>query len=307
MGHYILRRLLAIPVILFLVNLIGFAYGYFMLYRVDITLLRGPYAQRISVESPSFFQLYGEYLRGIFSGNWGVLPNGQLAREAIAHTSLVSLGLVLIALLLSVLVGVFLGWRAAKADPPHVSGWMTVMATIGLAAPSFYIGALLISLSVIYFIWGWGSEPLLPFQGFGWDTHLILPVLALALRPMMQIGQVTSGLLTDEFGRQYVVTARSFGYSMKRIRESHAFRPVIAPVALVVSGSLRILVAELIIIERLFNIPGMGRLIAGTLIITSEPNPAVIASLLTVLALFFLIADFIASVVARAVDPRLRS
>jgi peptide/nickel transport system permease protein len=307
MGQFILRRLLAIPIILFAVNLIGFAYGYYMLYRVDITLLRGPYAQRIGAEAPSFVQLYGEYLRGMLSGDWGTLTNGQAARDAIAHGMLTSLGLVLIALLVSVLVGVFLGWRAAKAEPPHVSGWMTVMATVGLAAPSFYIGALLISLSVIYIIWGWGSEPLLPFQGFGWDAHLILPVLALALRPMMQIGQVTSGLLTDEFGRQYVVTARSFGYSLKRIRQEHAFRPIIAPIALVVSGALRILVAELIIIERLFNIPGVGRLIAGTLIITSEPNPAVIATLLTVLALFFLIADFIASVIAREVDPRLRS
>ena len=307
MGQFILRRLLAIPLILFAVNLIGFAYGYLMLYRVDITILRGPYAARVGLESPSFFQLYGEYLRGVLNGEWGTLPNGLSVSEALSRTTLTSLGLVFISLLLSVLVGVFLGWRAAKSEPPRVSGWMTVMATIGLAAPSFYIGTLLISISVIYLISGWGKEPLLPFQGFGWDAHLILPVLALALRPMMQIGQVTSGLLSDEFGRQYVVTARSFGYSMKRIRESHAFRPIIAPVALVISGSLRILVAELIIIERLFNIPGVGRLIANALIISSEPNPPVIATLLTVLAFFFLVADFVASVVARAVDPRLRS
>jgi peptide/nickel transport system permease protein len=307
MGNFILRRLLAIPLILFAVNLIGFAYGYLMLYRVDIAVLRGPYAARIGLESPSFFQLYTEYLQGVFNGDWGTLPNGQPVDVALAHAIWVSLGLILISLLLSVSVGVFLGWRAAKSEPPRVSGWMTVMATIGLAAPSFYIGTLLISLSVMYVISGWSNQPLLPFQGFGWDAHLILPVLALALRPMMQIGQVTSGLLTDEFGRQYVVTARSFGYSMKRIRESHAFRPIIAPIALVISGSLRILVAELIIIERLFNIPGVGRLIASALIISSEPNPPIIATLLTVLALFFLMADFIASVVARAVDPRLRS
>ena len=307
MGQFILRRLLAIPLILFAVNLIGFAYGYLMLYRVDITTLRGPYAARVGLESPSFIELYQEYLQSVFDGNWGILPNGQPVGEALAQASLISLGLVFISLLLSVSVGVFLGWRAAKAEPPRVSGWMTVMATIGLAAPSFYIGVLLISISVMYVISGWGKEALLPFQGFGWDAHLILPVLALALRPMMQIGQVTSGLLTDEFGRQYVITARSFGYSMKRIRENHAFRPIIAPVALVISGSLRILVAELIIIERLFNIPGVGRLIANALIISSEPNPAVIATLLTALAFFFLMADFIASVVARAVDPRLRS
>lgn len=307
MGQFILRRLLAIPLILFAVNLIGFAYGYLMLYRVDITILRGPYAARIGLESPSFFELYKEYIQGVLAGNWGILPNGQSVSEALSRAVLTSLGLILISLALSVSVGVFLGWRAAKAEPPRVSGWMTVMATIGLAAPSFYIGVLLISISVMYVISGWGNEPLLPFQGFGWDAHLILPVLALALRPMMQIGQVTSGLLSDEFGRQYVITARSFGYSMKRIREDHAFRPIIAPVALVISGSLRILVAELIIIERLFNIPGVGRLVANALIVSSEPNPPVIATLLTVLAFFFLIADFIASVVARAVDPRLRS
>jgi peptide/nickel transport system permease protein len=307
MGNFILRRLLAIPLILFAVNLIGFAYGYLMLYRVDITILRGPYAARVGLESPSFIELYKEYLQGVFAGDWGILPNGQSVGEALSRATLTSMGLILISLALSVSVGVFLGWRAAKAEPPRVSGWMTVLATIGLAAPSFYIGVLLISISVMYVLSGWGNEPLLPFQGFGWDAHLILPVLALALRPMMQIGQVTSGLLSDEFGRQYVITARSFGYSMKRIREDHAFRPIIAPVALVISGSLRILVAELIIIERLFNIPGVGRLVANALIVSSEPNPPVIATLLTVLAFFFLIADFVASVVARAVDPRLRS
>jgi peptide/nickel transport system permease protein len=307
MGQFILRRLLTIPLILFAVNLIGFAYGYFMLYRVDITILRGPYAARVGLESPSFIELYKEYLQGVSIGNWGILPNGQPMESALAQASLVSLGLIVTSLLLSASVGVFLGWRAAKSEPPRVSGWMTVMATIGLAAPSFYIGTLFISISVIYLLSGWGNEPLLPFQGFGWDAHLILPVLALALRPMMQIGQVTSGLLSDEFGRQYVITARSFGYSMKRIRENHAFRPIIAPVVLVISGSLRILVAELIIIERLFNIPGVGRLVANALIVSSEPNPPVIATLLTVLAFFFLMADFVASLVARAVDPRLRS
>ncbi len=306
MTSFFTRRVLGFVVVMALANLAGFAYAYFMLYRVDVTLLRGDYAQRLG-ESPSFGGLYGDYLQQVWQGNWGLLDNGQPVLESLARSGLNSLGLVGLALTLSVIMGILLGWGAVKTDPPRVSGWMTILATVGLASPSFYIGIWLIALSVFYLLSGWGTGPLLPFQGFGWDEHLVLPVLALMLRPTVQIAQVTAGLLAGELGKPYTLAARSFGYTQAAIRQHVAFRNIAASVVLVISNSLRLLVAELIILERLFNWPGLGRLLAANLMFNNAPNPPVMAALLMTLAAFFFLGDLLAGSVARVLDPRLQS
>ena len=76
----------------------------------------------------------------------------------------------------------------------------------------------------------------------------------------------------------------------------------------VIAGSLRFMVAELIIIERLFDWPGLGRLFSTTLVLTSVSNnlllPPLLAALMTVLALFYLIVDLVASILVRTFDPR---
>jgi len=126
------------------------------------------------------------------------------------------------------------------------------------------------------------------------------------VRPMVQIAQVTAGLLANELGKQYVVAARSFGYTLRAIRQHLAFRNIAASVVLVISNSLRLLVAELIIIERLFNWPGTGKLLAANLMMNAAPNPPVMAALIMVLAVLFLAGDLIGSLIARTLDPRLQ-
>jgi len=74
--------------------------------------------------------------------------------------------------------------------------------------PSFYIGSLLIFVSVYYVIRSSpGTDPPFPLDGFGWDKHLVLPVLALMARPTVQLAQVTAGLLSEELRKQYVIAA----------------------------------------------------------------------------------------------------
>jgi ABC-type dipeptide/oligopeptide/nickel transport system permease component len=102
------------------------------------------------------------------------------------------------------------------------------------------------------------------------------------------------------------------------IRSKHALRNVISPVIVTIAGALRLLVAELIVVEWLFSWPGLGNLLAQTLIpsqtITMSStgdsilflNPAVVAAVLGVFAAMFLLADVIASAMGRAFDPRLR-
>ena len=306
MTRFILRRLALIPAILLLANFLGFAYAY---YVGPIQAQANPYSfSGSTVQRAGLFMEYWEYLSNALHGDMGVLHTGETITSIVLRSSAASVALLGIAFVLSIIVGLAVGFGAVRLIPHRVAGWLTLFTTMGLAAPAFYVGILLISLSVFYFIYGPSSKPLLPFQGFGWDVHLVLPALALMVQPVAKIAQVTSNLLVDEMGQQYVIAARSFGNPLKKIRSHHAFRNVIAPVILVMSGSLRYMVAELIIIERLFGWPGIGRLFSSTLILTSRSDnflvPQLMAALLTLLALLYLVADLIASILVRLYDPR---
>jgi len=200
---------------------------------------------------------------------------------------------------------------AVRRNRSGIAPWLTFVSTLGLALPSFYIAILLIALFLLFFLYGMDSTtPLIPFQGFGWDAHLLLPVLALIIQPTVKIARVTGGLLSEEMEKQYVTSAMSFGFSFRAIKGRLAFRNIIAPVLLTVAASLRVMIAELIIIERLFNWPGLGRLIASVLSTKSTSNdlfsPPMIAILLTLLVGLFLTIDLIATLLARSIDPRLR-
>lgn len=309
MTRFILRRLAYIPLLLLLANFLGFAYAYYIgpqQAAINPYSFSGGTIQREGVVSQ-----YLTYLNDVLDGNLGVLATGESIGSMLMRASAASLAMLGIALTLSILVGLLFGLWAVRISPPKVAGYLTLLSTFGLAAPSFYIGILLIAFSVIYVIYGPGARPLLPFQGFGWDAHLVLPVLALMIQPTVKIAQVTSNLLVDEMDKQYVVAARSVGHSLQKIRRYHAFRNVIAPVILVMAGSLRYMVAELIILERLFDIPGLGRLFSTTLVLTSHSDnfllPPLMAAMMTILAALYLTTDLVASVLVRASDPRIES
>jgi peptide/nickel transport system permease protein len=184
--------------------------------------------------------------------------------------------------------------------------------------PSFYVGSLSI-LAVVYLAMSQGSnsEPPFPIRGYGWDNHLILPVIALMLRPTVQIAQATAGLLAGELGKQYVIAARSFGHTWRDIRWRQAMRNNLAAIILSIAGSFRLLMGELVVVEWLFSWPGLGKLLASTLVPgllstnlgTSALflDPLTVAAAITIIGTIFLIIDLIASVLVRVIDPRLRS
>jgi peptide/nickel transport system permease protein len=216
---------------------------------------------------------------------------------------------------LSVVIGVALGLLAVRDRPPRIASWLTGAATVGLAVPTFFFGVLGIALIIMLLIYAPGRLLLLPLEGYGWDNHLVLPVVALMLRPTAQIAQVTAGMMVGELGRQYVTTARSVGIAEQRIVRRHALRNALPAVVSTIAASLRLSAGELIIVETLFYWPGLGRLIAVTLIpgnhsLTAEAalflSAPVIAAALVLFAALFLLANTAAGLLVRALDPRVR-
>jgi peptide/nickel transport system permease protein len=318
MGRFLIRRLAVIPAALLLVNFVGFTYSH---VAQRFHRAQNPFGTGLEEPQP-LLSLYGAYLQGVLRLDFGPLPVGvsTSVAEAVLNASRASLGLLALACVLSLALGLLVGLSTVKVERATVARWLVPVATLGLATPSFYLGTLFIVASLYYALRGGGDTTLpLPLQGFGWDLHLVLPTLTLMLRPSVQIAQMTASLLSGEIPQPHIVAARSRGNSWNRIRWRHALRGVLAPVILTVASSFRWLVGELILVEWLFGWPGLGRLLALALI---PPNvafagghsgesvyflhPELLAALLTVFALVFLIIDTLASLLARTVDPRLR-
>lgn len=320
MVRYFLLRLAVIPPALLLVHFLGFAYAH--LVR-PLRALRNPYLAGVSDSSPlwpTYTSHFERILRLEFdpiANPWGgrlEIPMG----EALASAGAASFGLLAIALILSIAAGVLLGLRASRAEPPGIAHWLTSLATLGLSMPTFFIGGLFFAFWFLYVLWGGRGVIPLPLGGFGWDSHLIVPTLVLMARPTVQIAQVTAGLLADELGKQYVLAARSLGHTWRSIRWKHALRNILAAVILTIAGGVRLLAGELIVVEWLFDWPGLGNLLAQTLIPSGVAatravaervlflNPEVVAMVLTVFAALFLLTDLLASVLIKWLDPRLR-
>ena len=306
----VLRLVLALPVIILLVNFASYTYA---------LAARGTYPWALSPSgAPVALTAYRGYLFGILlRQDLGYLPVGANASigAALLDAAGASLGLVLLAFVLSLGLGLLLGIYAVRLPGGHLARWLLPLSTLGQSLPSFYVATLAILVGLALVVRGGADASPLPIQGFGWDLHLVLPTLALMVRPTVQVATLTAGLLADELGKPYIVAARSRGNSWQRVRWRHALRNVLAPVALVVTGSLRLLVGELILVERLFNWPGLGRLLSLTLIPSGQSNrpdaayflhAPTLAALLTTFVLFFVLADLVATLAARRLDPRLR-
>lgn len=306
MFRFILRRLLTFPLIILLANFIGFAFAF---YFEPVVSSSNPYISG-EIILPPIFPEYFSYLSKFANLDFGLTYNGEPVLVTIARLSLNSFGLVALALTLSIASGVFLGRLAVRRDSMKVSTWLTVLSTLGLASPGFYIAILLITLFLLITIYGPGV--VIPFQGFGWDAHLILPVLVLMVQPTVKIAQVTGSTLVDELQKPYVKAGISLGHTFHTMKNKFAFRSIVAPVLQAVAYAARLMVAELIIVERLFNWPGLGKFIgivlhpATGIGATTVLTPSTMAALLTVLVLIFLLIDLFTILLARMVDPRLR-
>jgi ABC-type dipeptide/oligopeptide/nickel transport system permease component len=304
----LLRRIALIPLVLIAVYLFGYAYA---LLAQQANLAQSPFAAQQA--APPILQTALNQLPHLLSFNFGQLPAG---RGDVAGFVLAALGnslfLLALAFAVSVLLGLWLGFLAVTWNPAGIRRWLLTASAIALSLPSFYIAILLIAAVT--------RLPDAPFAGQGFGIaprYWLLPVIALSLRPLFQVARFTAGLMSEEAGKQYVVTARSVGNTWPVIQRRHVWRNVVAPAILNIAASFRLIVAELVVIEWLFNWPGMGRMLAAALIPPSGTspdtrlfaalylNPEVIAFTFAVLATLFLLADLIATWAAQRSDPRL--
>lgn len=306
---YLRTRLTLLLPLLALANFGGFAYAWLARSSVG-----NPF---FAADKPAtaLWPAYTGYLMDLLRYGWvgiesvpGLLPRGM------GGALVASGGLLLGAIAVSTGLGCLLALLGTRARPPGIRGWLTAVTAIGLATPGFFVGVLVIALLLRGLIQGSIANLPVPVGGFGWDSHLLLPVLALSLRPTAQIAQLLAGLLAGEMGQPYVTTARGKGIGGRTLLLGHILPNVWAQLAQILAGSVRLLVGELILIEKLFGWPGIGQLIANTLVpaqfasarvATTFLDPPLMATLLTLIAGGLLLLDSAAALLSRITDPRM--
>lgn len=307
----VLRKLLLLILIVPLLNALGF------FYAVDLgpRQVRAQYGFLLDAEPAPFAQSYPAYLRALPAGQFGTIKGASLL-SLIGAPLLLSLALLGAALALTVLAGPLLGLLAVAPHNGRIRPAALVGLTVGASLPGFFLGSLLIVLLLYAARAGLtpGRGTLLPIQGSGLDTHLILPTLTLALRPMLYIAATSAGLLEHELQQDYIRVARSKGLGWRALLWRHALPNMRGTLLNTCAQALRMLVSTQILVEALFDWRGIGRLLMQTVALTRNGvpgpyflNPELLALLLMLLGGVLLLADLLAGVAAYLADPRLRA
>lgn len=249
---------------------------------------------------------YVSWIGGLLTGDLGKsytysVPVFDLIRERVA----VSLPLAVISLALSTLIAVPIGMFSASRRG-KLSDTLTMgVAQLGVAIPNFWFALLLVYVFAV-------TLRLVPAGGFpGWSTglglglkSLILPAVALALPQAAILARVTRSALLDVLGEDYIRTARAKGLSRRQVLYRHALRNALIPVLTILGLQFAFLLAGTIIIENVFYLPGLGRLVFQAI---TQRDLIVVEGVVMLLVATVILVNLLVDLSYAIVDPRLRS
>ncbi len=248
---------------------------------------------------------YLHWVAGMFAGDFGISsaydsPVAPLIGERLQ----VSLPLALLAMALAVLLALTVGLAAAARHNRLADTLLMGTAQVGMALPNFWFAILLILVFAVHLHW-------LPAGGFpGWDAGLwaglralLLPALALALVQAAILARVTRSSVLEVLQEDFVRTARAKGLSRAQTLWRHVLRNALAPVLVMIGLQFSSLVASAVVIENVFSLPGLGRLIFQAI---ANRDAVVLRNCVLLLAGLVVVVNFMVDVLCAVVDPRLR-
>ncbi|MBX9632153.1 MAG: ABC transporter permease [Burkholderiales bacterium] len=316
---FCIRRIVQAAAVMLVVGLIAFALFrfvgdpvVFMLGQDATPEDRARMSADLGLDQPFHLQ-YARFVGRAVQGEFGLSlrqlrPVSTLFRERLPAT----LELALAAAVFALAVGIPMGVYAALRRRSWLTQVFLVVSLIGVSLPTFLIGILLILVFAVQLNW-------LPSFGRGetvalgaWSTGLltasglkalILPAITLGLFQMTLIMRLTRAEMLEVLRTEYIRFARARGLTDRAVYFRHALRNTLVPVITVAGLQLGSIIAFAIITETVFQWPGMGLLFIQSVMFADVP---VMAAYLCLIALVFVVINFVVDLLYHAVDPRLR-
>lgn len=253
----------------------------------------------------SAFTRYTHWVTGMLSGDFGTSYTYRTPVSGmIADRLWVSLPLAFYALLLAVLIAFPAGILAASRRGSLSDASIMGVTQLGIAIPNFWFAMLMVLVFAVKL--GWFSAGGFP----GWDEGLLagikaltLPAIALALPQASILARVMRSSLLDTMAEDFVRTARAKGLTRRQALWRHALRNALIPVLTIIGLQFSFLLAGAIIIENVFYLPGLGRLVFQSI---SQRDLIVVESVVMLLVFAVVMVNFAVDITYGVIDPRLR-
>lgn len=317
---FILRRALQACLVLAITSVVVFLGVYAIGDPLEILLPadasmaeRAQVAASLRLDQPLPLQYLG-FVSAALQGDFGnSFVYNRPALDVIFERLPATLELVTTSLILSLVIGLPLGFWAGTRPGTVTDESIMTGSILGFSLPNFWQGMMLI---MVFSVWlGW-----LPSTGRGdtgtilgittsyatWDgfTHLLLPAINLALAQIALVIRLTRTGVQETMPLDFVKYARARGLAERRILFVHVFKTILIPIVTVLGIEFGSLIAFAVVTETIFAWPGVGKLIIDS--INTLDRPVVVAYILVIVAMFILI-NFVVDVLYSLLDPRIRS
>jgi peptide/nickel transport system permease protein len=300
---YLIRRIYQAFIVFFVVTLIVFVILHLsgdpvalLLPAASTPQMAEEMRRNLGLDKPLVVQ-YGLFLKNAVRGDLGIsFHHGQPALKLVLERLPASLELVVATMVISLLLAVPLGVFSASRRGRWVDKSSLLGSLIGISAPPFWIGIVLILVFSVELQW-------LPSSGRGTWFHLILPAGSLALyRMALFIRLIRAGML-DVLTHDFIRTARAKGLNERVVIYKHALKNTLIPFVTIAGMQTGSLLAGAVVTERVFAWPGMGRLFLDAINVMDFP---VIIAWALVTATIFLVVNLSVDLLYVWLDPRIR-
>jgi peptide/nickel transport system permease protein len=245
-----------------------------------------------------FLVQYGDFLGGAVQGDFGLsfmggTPVARLMGDALPAT----LALAFVSLLLSIVVSVPLGIKAAVNKGKGIDQFIRIISLVGLSFPNFWLAIMLVLLLSITF-------PLLPPSGWDGALSLVLPALTMAIILSATNVRLVRTAMLETLSAQYIMVARSKGLKERVVLYKHALRNCAIPLITYIGLQFGNLIGGLVVVEKVFNWPGLGTLAFDAIANRDYP---VLQGTVTLLAVIIVAVNLLVDIAYGLVDPRIRN
>jgi peptide/nickel transport system permease protein len=313
MSVFLLKRLITL-----VATLIGASVVIFLVLEIlpgnAAQILMGPDASpeavqalalKLGIDQPAL-QRYGHWVGGMLTGDLGLsyaysTPVTDLVLERLAVTVPLALMAMSITTVLALAAGLYAAARHNKLGDVGVMG----LTQVGIAIPNFWFAILLILLFSVHL--GWFSAGGFP----GWEEgvlaglkSLLLPAISLAVVQSAILARITRSAVLEVLREDFVRTARAKGASRRRALWGHVLRNALIPVITIMGLQFAELLAGTIVVENVFYLPGLGRLIFQSI---SNRDLIVVRNCVMLLAAMVVVVNFIVDLLYAVIDPRVKA
>lgn len=309
---YVIKRLLSLIPVLFVVSIVIFLIVHLTPGNPAATILGieaskediDALNEKLGLNEPIFIQ-YIQWVSGVLTGDLGTsifmnMPVTQAIAEHVGPTLALAFLAQIIAILISIPIGIISAYKGGTITDTILMS----TSLLGMAIPSFLLALILMLLVGVELQWLpiAGYEPL--SAGF-WEhyQYLILPAISLGTIQAALISRMTRASMLEVLSLNYIKTARAKGIKEKKVLFKHAFRNAFIPVLTVIAQTFGSLVTGAVVIETIFNIPGLGQLIMNAI---SRRDFPVIQGVVIFVTILYVLINLVVDLLYSVIDPRIR-